>query len=110
MIQLGQQPTYPVRDNEAYEERLSIVLESWPQSAGFDMQPYTISNECANRTRYSKVATAAINDDDVPLVEWLVELAERHGAGVAVEVWQDLHTQVMNERRYRDRSGLMKKA
>lgn len=63
VIQLCKQPTYPIRDDEAYAERLAIIQESWPADRDF-MEPHRIANEDASRTRYSICATAALNDQN----------------------------------------------
>lgn len=99
-IQLGKRPAYPVRDNEAYYERLAIVQESWPQDGDF-MEPYRIANECACQTRYSATATAALNANWCPLMEWMVEVAMRHGAQTAVEIWFKAQRQIELERAVR---------
>src|SRR5688572_19835294 len=92
-----QQPTYPVRDDEAYRERLAIIQESWPADADF-IEPHRIANEDAGRTRYSMTATAALHGNWVPLMEWIVEVTMKHGAHIAVDVWFELQRKVEQER------------
>jgi hypothetical protein len=97
VIQLGKQPTYPIRDDEAFLERLAIVQESWPADRDF-MEPHRIANEAASRTRYSVCATAALNDRNwCPLMEWMVEVTMKHGAEMAVEIWFEIQRKVEQE-------------
>jgi hypothetical protein len=98
VIQLGNRPTYPIRDDEAFLERLAIIQESWPADRDF-MEPHRIANEDAARTRYSVTATAALNDQNwVPLMEWMVEVTIKHGADVAVSIWFEIQAKVEQER------------
>lgn len=98
VIQLGRQPTYPIRDDEAFIERLAIIQESWPADRDF-MEPHRIANEDASRTRYSVCATAALNENNwVPLMEWMVEVTMKHGADVAVSIWFEIQRKVEMER------------
>jgi hypothetical protein len=101
VIQLGRRPVYPVRDDEAYIERLAIVQDSWPTSGDY-MEPYRIAGEAAERTRYSVCATADLNDQNwCPLMEWMVEVTIKHGADVAVSIWFEIQSKVNMERAVR---------
>jgi hypothetical protein len=97
VIQLGSRPTYPIRDDEAYLERLAIIQEGWPADRDF-MEPHRIANEDASRTRYSMTATAALHGQWVPLMEWMVEVTMKHGAEMAVEIWFEIQRKVQQER------------
>lgn len=86
--------SYPIRDNEAYEERLAIILESWTDDL---MTPYRLANETANSTRYSKVATAMLHGDMEPLNRWMRELNSQ----VAEELRSELTELVLRETEWR---------
>lgn len=98
MIQLGQRPSYPVRDDECYWERLAIILESWDAESGNDMDPYRLANEAAHRTRYSHCATAALHGDWQPLMQWMAEVTFSIGSAAAVELWFEIAKKVERER------------
>jgi hypothetical protein len=103
VIQLGLQPTYPIRGNDAYRERLAIIQESWPADQDF-MGPHRIASEDASKTRYSVTATAALNDQNwVALMEWMVTITMKHGARIAVEIWFEIQRKVELERVVRGR-------
>jgi len=104
-IQLGQRPTYPIRDDDCYWERLAIILESWDSETGNDMDPYRLANEAAHRTRYSQCATAALFGDWKPLMLWMAEVTMSSiGPAVAVDLWFEIQKKVETERQLRGMS------
>ena len=82
-----------VRDDEAYEERLAIMME-----AGEDANViYSQANEAAYRTPYSQVATAAFHGDWAPLWRY----CQRSGA-IGPALLTEIAEKVFADRQWRD--------
>jgi hypothetical protein len=82
-----------VRDDEAYEERLAIMVEAGEDSNVI----YSKANEAAFRTPYSHVATAAFHGDWAPLCQYCL----RAGA-VGPALLAEIAEKVFVERQWRD--------
>lgn len=92
-----QEPTFPVRDDEAYDAKLKELLSHQPQREYFDMEPYREAEEFACTTRFSKVATRCLGGDWEPLMEWAVEIAKADGIAAAVTLWFKVSKRVKKE-------------
>jgi hypothetical protein len=87
----------PIRDDDAYEQKLKELMASYPQITNFDMAPYRLANEYACTTRFSKVATSCICGDWKPLMEWAIETSKESGIDAAVELWFKVTARVKKE-------------
>jgi len=97
-------PKYPMRDQEAYDERLAIVQENEPPSAGFKMEHYHLAEASGRSTHYSYVATRGLGGDWVPLLAWTIEIAGKYGLEDAVDWWFEIYNRVEFERALRERT------
>jgi len=91
----------PIRDDEAYNQKLAELQAVSPQREYFDMAPYREANEYACETRFSKVATACICGSWEPLMSWCVEVAKSDGITAAVSLWFRVTKRVKSEWAYR---------
>lgn len=96
-----QQPSFPVRDDEAYDSKLKELLAAHPQTDHFDMQPYRDAEEHACTTRFSKVATRCLGGDWNPLMEWSIEVAKAESISAAVSLWFKVSARVKKKRVFR---------
>ena len=97
-ITVSPRSTYwPIRDPEAFEERLAILLEDGEQDL---TAAHRLANDHANRTRYSLVATAALQDDWTGLWAWCAELCCQQGDEVARAIQVEIQDVVTRQRKW----------
>jgi len=82
-----------VRDDEAYEERLAILMEAGDESNVV----YSRANEAAFRTPYANAATAAFHGDWTPVWQYC-QRAGADGPALLAEIAEKVFT----ERQWRD--------
>jgi len=90
----------PVRDDEAYYERLAI-MQTESDGTGLWMDPFRIANECAKRTYYSRVATAALRGDWYPLWGWCARECRTSDDQSAQDIMLEVRTRVQSELEWR---------
>ena len=90
-------PILPIRDDEAYEKKLSELKAIYPQVEHFDMQPYREANEYACTTRFSEVATQCLIGNWKPLMAWCMDVAREEGIEAAVTLWFKVTKRVKKE-------------
>jgi hypothetical protein len=96
---MAESPRNPVRDEEAYEEKLSLILESW---TGTFMEPYQEAEKAARETTFSRVCTEAIYGDWTPAWNLCTYTCRRFGHERATELMADITTAVAKPQFWRE--------